>query len=494
MQERRTWLKSVAVCLSFQLYLGSAAGSSWLLSQGNWRDGKVTDLEKVFISRVKYIARRFAVKFAYDLYAPGYVWDHVMPIFHVFPGKLLLPDLRLSKAGDSSFLNIVGEQCMHPFVEKGWCDQHKVMLKRGFNESDVMYATQDEVNDYIAGSVRHVILSTGGDDKAHIIKWGVKRSKAQVVHLSHGTDEDHIWRGAVLGRRQGYFPSILFTRFMGQTRRLNPRWMSANMRPGLPIIYYIATFSGGDLRKCRVPTVILPRKGCEEPAFAVVSGLKTLAHSYNIIIRPHPLDIDTKTRLDYLRQTFPNCIIDDYKDGNSPVALAELAEVIIAEPSSLITSLLFFLKRKPIVYLVRDWQRYTCARDYVINDAMAEVFFPDSVNSTSAFLYAVARAKAFAGGPGQEEARRKYVKLYYGDLDGFEEYRVVVMILRYCVHGDVVMERQVDRLEADLKRFSQLDVPAPWTQEEMPGIHCASYHLDQVQDPWQVLHRVDAVS
>merc|ERR1712185_626567 len=110
---------------------------------------------------------------------------------------------------------------------------------------------------------------------------------------------------------------------------------------------------------------------------------------------------------------------------------------------------------KPIVYLVRDWERYMCAKQFVLNESAVEVFFPDHVNSSDAFLYSIARAKAFTG-PSRAQARRDYMKLYFGDLDGYEEYRVLIMLLRGLIKGSKIMAREVARLEELLSRFSSL--------------------------------------
>eukprot|EP00928_Gymnodinium_smaydae_P073486 TRINITY_DN56683_c0_g1_i1.p1 TRINITY_DN56683_c0_g1~~TRINITY_DN56683_c0_g1_i1.p1 ORF type:complete len:294 (+),score=41.70 TRINITY_DN56683_c0_g1_i1:571-1452(+) len=229
------------------------------------------------------------------------------------------------------------------------------------------------------------------------------------------------------------------------------------------MLYYIATYRGGDLRNCRVPSSLFPRKGCAPPAHAVVQGLNMLAAEHNVVIRPHPLDADNGDARRYLETVFPRCVVDDYKLGNSPQALAERAEVLISEPSALLSTLLPGLPRKPIVYVLRHWGLYLCARDSVLNDSMVEVFFPDHVNSSSAFLYAVARARAFVG-PAQERARQEYVRLYHGDVDGYEEYRVALMLLRYYTLGNRHMAREVERLTQILAKFTT--VPG---DEEFPS-------------------------
>eukprot|EP00933_Yihiella_yeosuensis_P018054 TRINITY_DN14977_c0_g1_i1.p1 TRINITY_DN14977_c0_g1~~TRINITY_DN14977_c0_g1_i1.p1 ORF type:complete len:130 (+),score=18.44 TRINITY_DN14977_c0_g1_i1:555-944(+) len=75
---------------------------------------------------------------------------------------------------------------------------------------------------------------------------------------------------------------------------------------------------------------------------------------------------------------------------------------------------------------------YRCVRDRVINDDIAEVFFPDTANTSTAFLRVVDRALTRDWSQ-TLSARRNYLLRYHGQIDGFEEYRLALELLEASI-------------------------------------------------------------
>jgi len=189
-----------------------------------------------------------------------------------------------------------------------------------------------------------------------------------------------------------------------------------------------------------------------------------LCKAMNVIIRPHPRDLDgVEFGLNAWRKEFPDCIINDYKDGFDVVGLAGLADVIVAEPSGVSTALIASMPQKPAVYLLRNRGTYECLEDLVVNSSMAHVFFPMEAQDEADLLKAVRRANANYGKT-QRAARHTYFKRYFGYIDGYEEYRVVFGVLQRTTFGDEDMRREVGELGKLLARFtkpSQIDGVTP---------------------------------
>merc|ERR1712217_718437 len=80
-------------------------------------------------------------------------------------------------------------------------------------------------------------------------------------------------------------------------------------------------------------------------------------------------------------------------------------------------------------------------------------FYPDHANSAFDLIQSIANAKARVG-PSQERARRNLARLYLGDIDGYEEYRVVFRILSNLTHGNTTMAQEVADLERIMTRFT----------------------------------------
>ncbi|CAE8626298.1 unnamed protein product, partial [Polarella glacialis] len=449
------------------------AARSGRFSAGNWRDGEVDAPQAAFIRAAQSLASKLGLQVWYDVCSHGYVWDHLLTLFHVLPGRLLVPSF--------------GEAAWPPGVSSG--SQHEGLLTRGFREADVLLASDADVRDFLALGPRHLVLATGGVRDWLAEKWGLRRPEqrtstsrsaattrdvfSQVVALSHGADEDHFWGGdSSKVERGARFPTLQFTRYMQRHRHKSAALSSSKLlswlRPGLPTLLYLAT----SLDHCSSPAFLSPAPTgtwrCEPgkaPSRVVMRGLRHLCSKANVIVRPHPQDLE-EHGLSYFGRALPGAFIDDYRAGRTPGELAELADVLVGEPSAATAAALRSALGKPLVYLLRDERMYSCVRAHVLNDDMAEVFFPDAANSSAAlFLRVLERARA-RDWRSARAARSRYLRRYHGRVDGFEEYRLALRLLELGAgQGDsdfpAAELRELRRLLRNFSHVPLWDTPRP---------------------------------
>eukprot|EP00929_Paragymnodinium_shiwhaense_P053311 TRINITY_DN26678_c0_g1_i8.p1 TRINITY_DN26678_c0_g1~~TRINITY_DN26678_c0_g1_i8.p1 ORF type:complete len:441 (-),score=70.42 TRINITY_DN26678_c0_g1_i8:67-1389(-) len=389
-------------------------------ARGNWKNGRVGPAETAFIEKVAKIQQMFKIVPWYDMYESGFLWDHMMPLFHVLPGKLALPKTELWP-----------EQS----VQGMGLQQAMAIPRRGFTSSDIEESSTPAFHNHLNSGRRNLIISVSNG-----ALWGLRDEIDQFVQLSHGVDEDHLWRmewnKADLSALN---PTLLFSKYLREHCHRNASAMAARLRKDVPTVLYIASKPMMCHQPCflsQPPFKFCPKDGDNEmPSWVIWKGLQRLCREMNVIIRPHPRDFDgAEFGMQTWRQTFPDCIINDYKDGFSFFGLASIADVVIAEPSGISTAVIAGMPAIPAVYLLRSRQMYTCMEHLVINSSMAEIFFPLEGEDDRALLKAVRRAKAKhnmrRSGP-----RRAYFKKYFGYIDGYEEYRVALRILKKHVHG-----------------------------------------------------------
>merc|ERR1712048_1215254 len=100
------------------------------------------------------------------------------------------------------------------------------------------------------------------------------------------------------------------------------------------------------------------------------------------------------------------------------------------------------MEDKPIVVLQNRRDRYEYLKDKIMNESMAEVVFSDETWDEETLVRAIASARAMVR-PQVVQARKAYVRTYYGTIDGYEEYRLAVQLLQRYTHDDQDMLRDV---------------------------------------------------
>eukprot|EP00931_Biecheleriopsis_adriatica_P052426 TRINITY_DN30494_c0_g1_i1.p1 TRINITY_DN30494_c0_g1~~TRINITY_DN30494_c0_g1_i1.p1 ORF type:complete len:462 (+),score=52.52 TRINITY_DN30494_c0_g1_i1:65-1450(+) len=444
--------------------------SSEEFSSGNWRNGQVASDQEAFIRKAKSIGKRFNVTVLYDLYAAGFLWEHLMPLFHALPGKIFVATAELVPLQSQLGLGM---------------QQEAALSRRGFLESDILKGDANYLHWSLRASPRWLVLSAG-----HGVHWDVRPGHPQFITLGHGVDEDHLWRLNEMAKvsEAEKYPSLSFSRYL-QEHCHRPvdallRWVN----PNRPVILYFASKCMSCDQPCFISKPPLTRwcKQRDMPDRTVIGGLRMLSRIANVIVRPHPRDLDSvDSSIAAFRDLFPRCYIDDYKMGHSIHALAKLADVIISEPSAVMASALYQASDTALVYLLRNRSLYDCINDKVINRSMAEIFFPPESNSSFDLIRAVKKAMA-QNGPEQRRARQEHFKRYYGDIDGYEEYRIAASILESRIWGNVEMAREVGTLKRILSKFtskSKLNGVRPPTCDRSCCLHEGWPKPDLAEEP-----------
>lgn len=427
-----------------QVYLGDIVTHDCEL---NFYDGKVGPNQSAFISKARQIAKDYDVNILY-LQTHGYDEVHVLPLFHILPGQLTEVQVGpggifngiLSKIGKPKHTRLnIPEEYIHylKFLKLG---EHALT----FHDS----------------GPRNIVLGT---------QLGIYTGywEERMMSMTHGVDEDQMWEAFAQQAKvdeAALFQTMVFSNYL-QTYGYCHHPMP--LKPGLPTILYLATYGPPRLRGMFVSE---PWKTWSSMNKAVViDGLNQLAKTHNVIIRPHPMDLGTGTLRGGFKQYFPDCILDDFAEARHLESTVKLADVIVGEMSGVTSAAVNIAPDTPLVFLLRDWERYQCpeVKNETLNESMAEVFFPHMAKTPSDFLEAIARAKA-NDGPSQKKARRDYARRMFGDIDGFEEYRAVVKILRTVTYNDSNMAKDVDGLQEILTRFSTSTATAESAGTKVP--------------------------
>mmetsp|Transcript_8891 Transcript_8891/g.26981 ORF Transcript_8891/g.26981 Transcript_8891/m.26981 type:complete len:488 (+) Transcript_8891:69-1532(+) len=462
--------------VSVPAVLASRGDRDAAYSTGDWRNASVDEEQRRFVALASRIADRFGVEIWYDVCSHGYVWEHLLPIFHALPGRIL--------AAASAT-----ERSWPPGLSSG--RQQDGLLTRGFREGDVVEGTPEVVQAFLRTSRRHLVLAAGGIRDWMAEKWGLRRGVTpfeQLWTLSHGIDEGHFWGDDASKLSHGAgLPPVLFSRYLRKQRSGAVEALMSRLTPGMPTVVYLASI----LNQCHSPAFLTlgpvgvaaqcGSSGRGHGHRAVVAALRHLVRTgHNVVVRLHPQDIEERG-LEAYRALLPGCLFDDYRAGRSAGDLAGVADIVVAEPSGSTFAVLHDAPKTPIVYLLRDREMYGCVKDKVLNESMADVVFlgpPAQVagNRSSApaaaLLRAVRRTMGTTVGDQQVQARLSHVRRYYGDIDGFEEYRFAAALLRRLVFGDRTMARALVELEGLLARFSVLPVDQELPQPPICDTPC----------------------
>eukprot|EP00928_Gymnodinium_smaydae_P015770 TRINITY_DN15846_c0_g1_i2.p1 TRINITY_DN15846_c0_g1~~TRINITY_DN15846_c0_g1_i2.p1 ORF type:complete len:385 (-),score=83.31 TRINITY_DN15846_c0_g1_i2:27-1181(-) len=303
---------------------------------GNWRNGSVGREQQAFIDQVKRIMDLFKIEVWYDMYEGGFLWDHLMPMFHVLPGKLVFPrdsDINQELQG-------LGAQ------------QRAALERRGFDpEQDVTLGGTQAMHWHVESGRRHIVLSMSPP-----ARWDLRSTTDQFFELSHGVDEDHFWRlEGHKAEHAAWSPSLLFSKYAHEHCRRGTEPLKAKLKPSRLTVLYLASKANHCNDACFFSGPSFDNCSPKNPNPHIWTFLQRMSRRHNVIIRPHPRDLDgADGGYKRIRRTFPHCLISEYKDGYDVRALARLADVILAEPSGVSSAVLAEAPGTAFVYLLRE--------------------------------------------------------------------------------------------------------------------------------------------
>jgi hypothetical protein len=441
----------LAIAPGWAFILGSIENSSLptVRAGQGWRGGSVSEDESKFIKLARDFAEDYKVQFAFMMCCDGSVWEHLVPIFHILPGKILLPDntstLMRSLLRTNNYAGL----------------SNSIASSRGLEESDIIY--HRDVFGWLKQKPRHVVLHTVPESQIPNMNFAIMPGASDRFFLQpHGYDDDHLWderSRLVRTWKNRRFPSVWFSNFL-QTHALAKPQLYLNELPNFDkskkTVLYLSSYSD----TCHYNSFLSKsssRGTCKTGYDGVVEGLNLLTKNYNVIVRPHPrvLDEDFKG-VENFQKICSKCIIDDYKNGFSIGETAKLSDVVVIEPSSMAFQVIQHAPEAQILLMLKDEKRYACIKDTVMNDDMATIYWPDAHRNGFGLLKAVDNIKRPT--PEMVKARKEWFQAYQGDIDGFEEYRVVLQMFRALDCGGACKDMQEDitNMEELLGKFSNI--------------------------------------
>jgi hypothetical protein len=196
----------------------------------------------------------------------------------------------------------------------------------------------------------------------------------------------------------------------------------------------------------------------------ILKALNLLTSTHNVIIRPHPRTLDDDYGgVEEYQKLCPNCIIDDYKNRFDPGEVAKMVETVVIEPSAVAFNIVHAAPNKKYIVMIRDIDRYDCIKPTVMNDKMATVFFPEKYDHHVHFVKAIEKVRDEQNSDEKVRNRQEWFHKFYGDIDGFEEYRAVVQLFtriaapRGPYPKNQRMLDDVEKLQEYLKKFTAIN-------------------------------------
>lgn len=334
--------------------------------------------------------RAAGLEVVYLISRAPYNVEHLLPLVCAVPGRLVQ-----AQNPEGGLKDALKEFGIDQYVEKMSSGEIEKLAKTG----------------------KHILISIAGD----VTGWwkmrpgesnGEGRQVYQnAIYLTHGIDEDLNWHHEKTRTgpefAQVWYPSLLWTH--GARRVLPQKFSPSAVKAAVQL---------DPSKKTVLVSTSMGKKGSfgdeYEPVF------KELAEKYNIITRTHPL---AKPPAWYAR--FPTASVRDFPVGMS---VLQLADVVVSPPSGIMCSSLNLGARPVLMAVAKDRQHLESYGDKVLNDDSTEVWFQGEDLAA-----AVDRAAADGESP-KDEHRRAYWHRKYGCIDGFEDYRTFLLILRDRLH------------------------------------------------------------
>lgn len=300
---------------------------------------------------------------------------------------------------------------------EGWTqDSISILRNRGYRNENIFQMKYDDLKIFAEeGGVILTLHSLSG----HGIKTFV---------LPHGIDEDIIYMskdGTFEFSKESEYntETFVFSRF---NKLKNGFQAGTEMRQFLDgqrkTVVYVGTIGNWEFLDFKSPV-----------AQKTLEQLMNLKKKYNVILRLHPqLDPQMTKKL---KVHFTDI---DFSSSPSLLPLYDLADVVIGAPGGAITSATF--KAEIPLVLLRPTQWWSVLAPTFTMDDVAEknkgfVLGPETAihqnEHTLSLEKAVEEALNDPNHIAKIEKRKEYFKNWFGCIDGYEEYRVVIKVFEH---------------------------------------------------------------
>lgn len=370
-------------------------------------------------STLKSFCDEYNVDFHYYINAPLYFIDHLIPLYFAYPASFIY------LSDDNNAIE----------------NKKMLITKYKFDPSIFVEYTLDDLRDKLISDKTFYLIGCTGDRRLEV------SNIERFVILNHGIDEDIIWGWL------GYSRSI--AEGEGIINKHNPSggWLTLQLTESHKKIRKYAGDSIDEIKdyyhidSSKKTILYSSTIGGEDGNYIefieqypeqIVQQLDLLKTKYNVILRLHPLipqDIFNK-----LRQK--GFIIAPKDKFPSVLTTIKLADLIIGPPTGIVCLSTYF-SDKPIIRLLP----YDSSNSKIIDDAQALYTKNEGLVLTDKHIYSIATTEidsisksvetALKDQNEQNEtwknkkiAKNEYFRTWYGEISGYEDYRVFTRIFR----------------------------------------------------------------
>lgn len=358
-----------------------------LLNNLNYKIGKN---ERELINQINYFINLNNIKFHYIIDTPLYLIEFLLPIFYLFPNKLITVKSNKYSSKNSKYLS------------------EKMNLGNYIEEF-----SQNELKKYINNNQNIIFVSCSGP-----YNWW--NNFKNTITISHGIDEDcviqdklKLWEG-----NKEKMLNVPFSRITNYIIPFNGNDIKTfyNVDDKKQTILFVnttGTYLGPDILE--VPKI----------RSKIIKQLQKLNEKYNIIIRLHPLS--------------------KFKMGNFKIApkdkfpcfmkFIEIADIIIGPPCGVLCASTIYLKKKIICYsTINNKEKYLKLLgkniDYVLNEKNCVMVYGDNINLIDSVNKSLELHDKLLN------ERKKYVNFMFKCVDGYENIRSIINILKFVKNLD----------------------------------------------------------
>jgi len=241
------------------------------------------------------------------------------------------------------------------------------------------------------------------------------------ITLTHGIDEDMVWESSKdsksynkglygghdqLGFEEYPYPSLLFTK------------TAARLRPDQYGSSIIKSSSRLDPKKKTV--LFLCKETCHR---MLGEDAKDLSKHFNLVISPHPKYLEDPNLA--LPTWAVDYVVDPPDKFPSTMPLLEVADVVIGQPSSLMSAATRMPAKKLIVLpLTPPGTANANLNIQVLDNATALLAYERPQNWTQTVYEALEDTPE---NQRREHSRASYFSTWFGCVDGYEDYRLLML-------------------------------------------------------------------
>ena len=357
--------------------------------------------EQNFIKAIKNIGLSNNINVCYLIEGFIYIVDHLIPLFHVFPGPMVCLNIEE---------NIVAQYLIN---------------RKGFSKALFIEADKNVLKKYLNQSPTNLVVSCSGNALSELRQ----EDHPNYVVLTHGIDEDYVYRKKIqldeLPIPEKWI-SLVFSKFNRSFIHDN-RLNNIDLDPKKKTIMFSGTIGlpGDFLNVGKTPKKIWKK---------LLNELDQCTKKYNVIVRPHP-KLKEKSIKEIEKKH--NIILIKPLDYPFYLPFVHKVDVIIGPPTGVLCGSTYY-SEKPLIVLRPDvsWNGSDNAKTSKMNGSLMLspatcIFVNEHTYMDTSLMNLV--EKALENNLENKQrivARKNYFKYWFGNIDGYEDYKTWIKILK----------------------------------------------------------------